>query len=282
MIQIKDHVLDCPLYEKHVTIYRDMDVPAKGRVLYFHGGGLLYGSREDLPAGHITALAQAGYEILAFDYPLAPAVSLEEILEDVCLSINQSCEPDTPYIGSSLPYFLWGRSSGAYLSLIAAASGKLNRSPQGILSYYGYGFLCDNWFCTPSSYYRTLPPVDASCLKAIPQNVHGTGPLDTHYSVYVHARQVGTWKQLIYKGREKFFFLNYSLRTCETLPCPLFAAHSTGDTDVPYSEFLELCSRYRAQRFIAPGNVHDFDRDPENPFTPQLLKATLAFLEANR
>lgn len=295
MLQINDHLLTSASFDKYVTVYTETAVPVKGRILYFHGGGLLYGSRKDLPKGHIETLTGAGYEIFAFDYPLAPAAGLPEILEDVCASINWVCSAnenripehsDTLSVTAAdakepLPYFLWGRSSGAYLCLIAAASGELHTLPKGILSYYGYGFLCDDWFCTPSSYYRTLPPVDASCLKAIPQTVHADGPLDTHYSVYVYARQTGSWKQLIYKGREKFFFLNYSLRACSSLPCPVFAAHSTGDTDVPYSEFLELCSRYGALRFIAPGKVHDFDRDPENSFTGQLLKATVAFLDTH-
>ena len=100
------------------------------------------------------------------------------------------------------------------------------------------------------------------------------------YSIYVYARQTGNWKQLIYTGREKFFYLNYSLRTCDHLPCPLFCAHSTGDPDVPYAEFLELCNRYQAARFIASGNEHDFDRDEDNPFTGQLLQATVKFLDA--
>lgn len=293
MVQSKEYRLECSLYPKYITIYQNPGVKTRARVLYFHGGGLLYGSREDLPDAHLEALTGAGYEIWAFDYPLAPAAGLETILEDVCQSINDASSgslpiftPDSsnavtefPDQAADLPFFLWGRSSGAYLCLIAAASGKLKKIPAGILSYYGYGFLCNDWFCTPSSYYRTLPPVDASCLKAVPQTIHADGPLDTHYSIYVHARQTGTWKQLLYKGREKFFYLDYSLRACSSLPCPVFAAHSTGDTDVPYSEFLELCSRYGALRFIAPGKVHDFDRDPENSFTQQLLKATVAFLD---
>ena len=62
---------------------------------------------------------------------------------------------------------------------------------------------------------------------------------------------------------------------------PLFCAHSTNDPDVPYAEFLELSSRYQPRQFIAPGNVHDFDRDEENPFTKKLLLESLEFLQLN-
>ena len=280
MLETRDYQLSGTPYTKRVTVYTDTAAETKARILYFHGGGLLYGSRCDLPSGHIAVLTQAGYDILAFDYPLAPAAGLELILEDVCASINSACEDSFDYTDGSLPYYLWGRSAGAYLCLIAAASGHLIRKPKGILSYYGYGFLCDNWFCTPAPYYLGLPPVEESCLEHASKTPDADGSLDTHYSIYVYARQTGNWKQLIYTGREKFFYLNYSLRTCDHLPCPLFCAHSTGDPDVPYAEFLELCNRYQATRFIASGNEHDFDRNEDNPFTGQLLQATVKFLDA--
>ena len=72
--------------------------------------------------------------------------------------------------------------------------------------------------------------------------------------------------------------MDYTLRTCISLPCPLFCAHSTNDPDVPYAEYLELCSRFNPRQFIAAGSTHDFDRDEKNPFTQRLLEESLAFL----
>ena len=270
------------LYEKYATIYYDTAQKTKACILYFHGGGLLYGTRNDLPELHLKSITEAGYRIIAFDYPLAPAAKLDLIFEDICTSVRFYLEnPSLCTEGSpeAPPYFLWGRSAGAYLCLLASALGKFPQKPAGILSYYGYGFLCDGWFLTPSRYYLTLPAVHESALHAVPDYLHTNGDLNTHYSVYVYARQTGKWIDLIYTGRQKFFYLNYTLRTCEKLPCPLFCAHSTGDTDVPYSEFLELCSKYRPQRFVASHNMHDFDRDETNPVTMRLLEATLKFLD---
>ncbi|MCF2555312.1 alpha/beta hydrolase [Faecalicatena contorta] len=267
------------LFEKNATIYEDSDVNPKANILYFHGGGLLYGHREDLPNLHLETLTSSGYRIIAFDYPLAPAAKLDLIMDDVLSSINDYLEHPEQYESEALPYFLWGRSAGAYLCLLAAASGKCKRPPKGVLSYYGYGFLCDGWFMTPSKYYCTFPPVSDTALSAIPSGIHASGGLDTHYSVYVYARQKGSWIDLIYAGRQKYFYLDYTLRTCDKMPCPLFCAHSIGDTDVPYSEFLELCNHYPAKRFIATSNTHDFDRDETNPVTVQLLNATIEFME---
>ncbi len=295
MLQSTEISIPGKFYEKHATLYFDTDHKPKACILYFHGGGLLYGTRTDLPKFHLTSMTEAGYCIIAYDYPLAPSAKLDLILDDVCASINHYIEDFSSYYAAftetpsesqtapaptkALPYFLWGRSAGAYLSLLAGACGKFAKKPAGILSYYGYGFLCDGWFMTPSNYYCALPSVNESALGAIPSGIHAAGDLNTHYSVYVYARQTGKWIDLIYAGRQKFFYLDYTLRTCEKFPCPLFCAHSTGDTDVPYSEFLELCNKYQPQRFVASHNMHDFDRDTKNPVTMRLMEATLKFLD---
>lgn len=259
-------------------LYENTEIAPKACILYFHGGGLLYGNADDLPSLHLQQLTDAGYPVISFEYPLAPAAKLDIIAESVADSINYYVRNRESYMNGNLPYILFGRSAGAYLCLIAAAHGNLEEKPAGILSYYGYGFLCDHWFEEPSRHYCSLPSVSASCLDAVPQEIHTSGDLDTHYSVYVYARQTGNWKSLIYEGREKFFYLDYSLRTCDTLPCPLFAAHSTNDPDVPYAEFLALCEKYKPTRFISAGNVHDFDRDENAPDTEKLLSETISFL----
>ena len=297
MINREDITLCETPYVKQASIYYNPHISPRACVLYFHGGGLLYGSRSDLPKLHLEKLTGAGYLVISYDYPLAPSAKLDLIMSDVTDSVNSLIRSPQTYIPSGhawpdapagpkgsasgdLPFYLWGRSAGAYLCLMAAAGGKLKSAPRGILSYYGYGFLCDNWFGAPNSYYCSLPSVPDSCLSAVGDGLYTTGALDTHYSLYVYARQKGLWKTLLYTGRDKYFFLNHSLRTCSSLPCPLFCAHSINDTDVPYSEFLELCAKYNAQRFVASKAVHDFDRDESDPFTEQLLDATLHFMDS--
>ncbi len=261
-------------YPKKITIYQDPGRPARALILYFHGGGLLYGNREDLPSLHLDTFTDAGCVLVAYDYPLAPAADLTQICDDVVSSIRHCAEKCT------LPYFLMGRSAGAYLCLLAGAKGGLHPAPSGILSFYGYGFLTDGWFQAPSSYYSTLPPVQETILTAIPDTVHAWGDLDTHFSVYVYARQQGKWIDLIYRGRQKFFYLDYTLRSVDVLPCPLFCAHAMNDPDVPYAEFVALCDKYQARRFIASGDIHDFDRDEDSVQTKRLLSAALEFIES--
>lgn len=280
MLKTNIYTIQTEPFLKQATIYTDDETAPKAAILYFHGGGLLYGRREDLPSKHLEKFTTSGYAVIAFDYPLAPAAHLEEIMNDVVSSINDYAQNGVSYIGAQLPYFLLGRSSGAYLILIAGAKYSLHTTPAGILSYYGYGFLCDQWYDTPSKFYKKLPALPESCLDLPPKEIHTVGPLDTHYSVYVYARQTGRWKELIYEGREKFFLLNYSLRVDAKLPCPLFAAHCTGDTDVPYAEFVELCNLFRPKRFITPQKMHDFDRQEDHPDTEKLLNQSIEFMNS--
>ena len=129
MIQIKRFELEHTEYKKHATLYFDDTVTLKACILYFHGGGLLFGTREDLPELHIEMITQAGYAILSYDYPLAPVANLELIHKDVCDSVHNYLANAELYVGAKLPYFLWGRSAGAYLSLLAAAKGDFFVNP---------------------------------------------------------------------------------------------------------------------------------------------------------
>ena len=51
-------------YDKSAIIYFDQKITPKACILYFHGGGLLYGHKDDLPEGHLRLLTQAGYRKL--------------------------------------------------------------------------------------------------------------------------------------------------------------------------------------------------------------------------
>ncbi len=60
MPEMKTLSLSAESYDKYATVYRDPQAAPKACLLYFHGGGLLYGSRCDLPAAHIRFLTEAG------------------------------------------------------------------------------------------------------------------------------------------------------------------------------------------------------------------------------
>ncbi|MFA9500504.1 alpha/beta hydrolase [Mannheimia sp. E30BD] len=260
------------------TLYQDDNIAPKANLIYLHGGGLLYGTKEDLPQLHIETFTQAGLQIFAINYPLAPQAQIENIVSSILNSIQQL---QTQSNFTELPYFLFGRSAGAYLALLTAA--KLNqqadiKKPQGVISYYGYGFLTDSWFDSPSPHYLKLPLVSESTFQSLIATPKQAADLNTHFSCYIYARQTGKWKSLIYQGRDKFFYLDYSLRLAE-LNLPVFAAHATNDPDVPFAEFQALCEKFNPTKFVISADLHDFDRDEQSEYTKELLQATVDFIE---
>ena len=281
MLQEKIYTVSTTPYLKQVTVITDTDIRPKGCVIYFHGGGLLYGDRDDLPQLHKELFTQAGYAVWACDYPLAPASILPEIMESTLDSIRDYAEHAAERLGEKVPYFLFGRSAGAYLALMTAASEGLAMKPSGVISFYGYGFFLDNWFMEPDPWYQKLPKVPASILDHVSKEKHVSGALDPYYSLYVYARQTGAWKDLIYQGRDKFFYLDYTLRLKDSLGAPLFALHNTGDPDIPFGEFTELCAKYPPKdRFIVAGDEHDFDRNESNPVVRMAFARMLAFMDS--
>lgn len=275
-------------YKKNATIYINDSIKNRAIVIYVHGGGLLYGNRNDLPKLHIEKLTSAGFTICNIDYPLSPQMKISGIIEDLTTTINEirvklyNCLAASELIlQEHLPMFIWGRSAGAYLSLLLATNDKLNEKINGIISYYGYGFFTDGWYEIPSTFYTKLPQVDASSLDLGKDEITCTGPLETHYSTYVYARQQGRWKELFYEGRDKYFYVDYTLRLKDKLCAPLFAAHSTGDTDVPFQEFQALAAKYAPVKFVTMETEHDFDRNIESEVTKNLLDETVKFIEDN-
>lgn len=269
------------LYDKKATVYLPSKKAPRANLLYFHGGGLLYGIRDDLPTSHIEAFTDAGFCIIAFDYPLAPNADIKTILEDVKQSIFSYLEKEIPKIDPHLPFFLWGRSAGAYLCLLSCAKTlppDVQKQIHGVISYYGYGFLTDQWFDCVNPYYAALPHI---CEKSIPDSssISAHAPIDTHFNTYVHARQTGNWRLLFYQGSLDSFLSQFSLRDIDRFPTALFCAHSMKDADVPYEEFLAICEKYSVTRYVSASNDHDFDRTDSRFLQLQLYQATIRFIE---
>lgn len=273
--------LPSALYEKKATLYCDNALAPKAAILYFHGGGLIYGSRGDLPARHLETFCSKGYAVIALDYPLAPGAKIPVIIDDVKKSIEWYIESRGTILQAPLPYFLWGRSAGAYLCLLMLKE-KLSEMPAGILSYYGYGLLCDGWFNSQSPFYSKYPPVSEACLSVLSQGLCANRHIDEFFVAYVFLRQTGKWSSVFYDGDEDSLLVGFSLRGFkpESDP-PVFLAHSTNDPDVPFSEYCRLSNLLSdSSSFTVSLPAHDFDRDAGSAETKRLLSESLNFLNS--
>lgn len=250
-------------------------------ILYLHGGGLLYGMRDDLPPMYRELLTDAGYTLACADYPLAPETALPRIHQYLDALWEWFASTLMPGLGTDTA-FLFGRSAGAYLALTLA--GRLAQEPDafkpsGVIDLYGYGSLADGFLETPSAYYRSFPPVGASTVRGLISDSPPTcGPQATRYALYVHARQTGSWLKMLGVGAgdiERFSLGNGQIAA---MP-PVFYAASTGDNDVPYAVSKSLARRLKAHIVTVYGLDHDFDRDTSNPAGPEVYRKCLRWMD---
>ncbi|WP_426351163.1 alpha/beta hydrolase [Alloiococcus sp. CFN-8] len=251
-----------------VSLYRSSVMDKGITILYFHGGGLLYGVREDLPEEYISLFLKNGYNLLAFDYPLAPEAPLSMIVQSVQESFQWFKNEASTLLGiDSSKFFLFGRSAGGYLCYLLSKylmTSEYNL-PLGIISFYSYYGLEEKEFYTPSSHYLKLPKIPESILSELlsPEPITH-GPISSRFSIYVYGRQTGTWLKLLGIPQEEV--KNYSLTEEElsNLP-PIFLTASTTDQDVPYRVSKRLSKALaNATLHTVYGLDHDFDRDIKN------------------
>lgn len=107
-----------------------------------------------------------------------------------------------------------------------------------------------------------------------------SGPKVTRFSLYVYARQQGTWMEMLGVAPDDEPALSLSSDDIAALP-PTFIAASTDDQDVPFKTSKTLSRAAPNARMITAYYLeHDFDRDTSNPAGAQAYAAALAFLDA--
>lgn len=228
-------------------------------LLYFHGGGLIYGERDDLPSLYIEKLTKAGYNLLTFDYPLAPEASLKDIIASLEQGIKwykneyrQTLKLNTPN------YCLFGRSAGGYLSLYLASLQR-DQDLKGVISFYGYYALNDPSFNQPAPYYQKYPAIPFMTVYQLTQGrAKAQANLPERFPIYLSYRQTGQWiKQLL--GKEDVVTYSLTGEQLKELP-PTFLAASTDDQDVPFRISETMAQLIpQAQLFQVSGFPHDFD-----------------------
>lgn len=248
----------------NVNLYRAKNNRKNITIIYFHGGGLLYGVRDDLPEIYINKFLNSGYDFLALDYPLAPESRLDMILKSAFeMLVFYLKNLDNVFTLRNKNYVLLGRSAGAYLCFMLCDMLIKNNAlmPMAIISLYGYARLDEAQFNTPSKHYNKLAGVpDESIAKIISKSPVTHGPMNLRFSLYIKARQEGTWIQHLC-GKEDPTKYSLDDETLKAFPPTLLAA-ATLDPDVPYKISKTLSKLIPNSHLITIyREVHDFDRD---------------------
>jgi len=236
-------------------------------MLYFHGGGFVYGSKNDLPNALIQIFLEAGYNILAVDYPLAPNHSLRKIL-----AINvQTFDELKDLLIQESPFSFCGRSAGGYaiLSLTQHLLQKNARLPERLVSFYGYYNL---EFLTNRSNDLPLPIHEEQI-----QNINQTLPV---YDDPLLQRSLLYFYGIQQKKLPEFYqiknndFKNFAIEPHTLKQFPrTFCTASTTDKEVPFKYSKSLKRLLADCKFLPVYDLeHDFLKQPENDQVKDILR----------
>jgi acetyl esterase/lipase len=281
----KETIMETHIYsERQIRLEVDFhraENPNGVSILYFHGGGLMYGSRKDIDRETLERFLAEGYHVFSYDYRLAPESHLEQIYEDAVEGVLW-------FLGSagklgvlSTDYVLFGRSAGAYLSLLLSIEGRILVKPRAVLAYYGYAFLTPGWYEGKSPYYNSFPEITEEIASTyIGKTEISQGNVHRRYPLYIHARQSGRWLELLLGESSTDFIDRFTLldpRKMLKMP-RVFLCHSLQDPDVPFVESLALHHSLPGSRLYSCAiPKHEIDMDPVEK--KQILRETFGFLE---
>lgn len=261
------------------TFYRAKNGGAdQATLLYFHGGGLIFGHREDLPQVYLDMLTDNGYNVLALDYLLAPESKLPAIMQSVQRGIEWflANAADQLHVDPSR-YYLMGRSAGAYLALYHAVHAPVR--PQGVIALYGYYTLHEASFNVPNRHFLSYPQVSEAMMQSlISQQPLATSPSDQRYLLYLAVRQRGNWIPFISNDPADASTYALTKEQLAALP-PSFLAAANGDPDVPVRQSKMLHKFIpNSELHLVESAEHDFDRTQIQEFGTDLYERLIAWL----
>lgn len=252
-------------------------------LVYIHGGGLFWGSREDMKAEQIEFYNHAGFNVFSIDYRLAPETKLPEIKNDIADALywlENDGRKQFDYNPQKIAVI--GSSAGGYLALL---SGTLESKPKAIVSFYGYGDITGDWAVKPSPHYQKLTTVPKELAKMlVSDKIITVGPIQNRYAIYMYARQNGVWIEEISglpkQELSKYCPINY---VDGNFP-PTLLLHGTLDEDVPYNQSVLMSDRLTKaavenQLITIPNGKHVFDEDWQNPLVRDAFEKVISFLK---
>lgn len=225
-------------------------------VAWWHGGGLLQGTRKAVPPHFLDAPEKHGMAFISCDYRLAPQTRLPEILADVSDALT--------FIYSKFPRLypeidldklaVAGSSAGGWLSLMIGLgmipSWKPAKKPAAVLALYPITDTTDPFFAQPQPPPR-LPEVERQTVAPFldpssPEVAYSEAESDRS-NFYSWMVQTGTLNNLLLDGTgldPKTFSIGQKLRSmseneCSNLP-PFYINHGNADGFVPFRQSVDV------------------------------------------
>jgi acetyl esterase/lipase len=271
-------------------VYRPPDEVIRPAILWLHGGALIFGAREALPADQMERYVRAGYVVVSADYRLAPETRLPAIIEDLRDAYRWLRERG-PELFRAHPdrIAVIGHSAGGYLTLMSGFC--MAPRPRALVAFYGYGDIVGDWYTRPSAHYNQQPAVpEEEAYGVVGGPPLANSPTGERFRYYLYCRQRGTWPQEVsgrHPAAEPDWFIPYCpLRQVTPDYPPTLLLHGDQDTDVPYQQSVLMAEALRQQGvthelLTMAGRGHGFDHQGEGVADPLVAKAfdrVLAYL----
>ncbi|MGM0123097.1 hypothetical protein IGI37_000463 [Enterococcus sp. AZ194] len=254
-----------------VDCYQTATGQTKKALLYFHGGGLVYGTKNDLPEDLKQIFLKNNYEVYAFDYLLAPNASLEQSLQMLEESVQYVKETYLEHYS----YGFCGRSAGSFLMLQLTKKAAQLR-PDFLINFYGYTDL--NFITTPRQLVATT--IDQKEIQSI--NTLSSvwdDPFLERYLLYHYAVQnalLFDWYGLTPEAATNYFLTDAILATYP----PCFSTASTTDKEIPFRYSKHLARAIPESQFVPLYYLeHDFLKKTEDPAVKSLLEKLDVWLQ---
>lgn len=251
-------------------------------IVYIHGGGLFWGSREDMKAEQVEFYVQSGFNVFSIDYRLAPETKIPHIktdIEDALSWLNDEGTKQFDYNPEKIAVI--GGSAGGYLALL---SGTFVTKPQAIVSFYGYGDITGEWAIKPSPHYQKMTSVPKELADMLVSNeVITVGPIQKRYAIYMYARQNGVWIEKISNMDKKDLQSLCPVNSVNADYPPTLLLHGTADEDVPYEQSVIMSETLSEagvenQLITIPNGKHVFDEDWQSVTVQNAFDDVILFL----
>mgnify|MGYP000045619922 FL=1 len=250
------------------------ETAAKGIVIYFHGGGFVYGSKNDLPQKLQNIFLDKGYTVLAIDYLLTPNTSLQDSLTQMQETLAELQEKEI----KDLSFSFCGRSAGGFAMMyLTKQLLQQNKTlPEQLIHFYGYSDLA--FINNPRELADMTVTQEMIASTELNQPVWDD-PLLQRYLLYVYGVQQQKLADFYQVSKENSERFTIDKNTLQQFP-RTFSSASTTDEEVPFKYSKQLKRLIPDCKFFPVYNLeHDFLKHPEDEQVEKVLNNLAEWLK---